>query len=205
MPPDYRWSACGVVISVLRENRRRHACQPHDAFAPACSDALPLSLIPRDAPPLSGTTTRIFKSGTITGDLVKTQQGILSGALTGSNGNNVLTASTGAATIGPATVTFRAAVRVPIRSRPVSGLKCSLSRWRFFGSGVVAGTLSASAFEAGTTSLTTIANVRLIHRGSDNTIWCDDEGNGLAAAVLIANIAVPVAGRAISATGFPIF
>ncbi|MBJ2153373.1 calcium-binding protein [Paracoccus sp. IB05] len=74
-----------------------------------------------------------------------------------------------------------------------------------FGGGLVAGALAASAFQAGTTNVAANANVRFLHRTSDNTIWYDADGNGAGAAVLIATLAAPVAGLAVSATDFLIF
>ncbi|MBJ2150474.1 calcium-binding protein [Paracoccus sp. IB05] len=74
-----------------------------------------------------------------------------------------------------------------------------------FGGGLTAGALAAAAFQAGTTNVAATADVRFMHRITDNSIWYDADGNGAGAAVLIATLQGGVTGAALTHADFLIF
>ena len=65
-----------------------------------------------------------------------------------------------------------------------------------FGGGLVAGALAASAFQSRADNVAQDADDRFVFRTSDRTLWFDADGNGAAAAILVADLQ---AGTAVTA------
>lgn len=57
-----------------------------------------------------------------------------------------------------------------------------------FGGGLIAGTLAATQFQTRADNLAQDADDRFIFRTTDQTLWFDDDGNGVNAAVLVADL-----------------
>jgi Ca2+-binding RTX toxin-like protein len=57
-----------------------------------------------------------------------------------------------------------------------------------FGGGLVAGTLLATQFQSSAGNVATGVNIRFIFNTTDKTLWFDADGNGLGAAVMVADL-----------------
>ncbi len=57
-----------------------------------------------------------------------------------------------------------------------------------FGHGSATGAISAVTFVTSTTNAALDSNDRFIFRTTDGTLWCDKDGNGSKAAVMVANL-----------------
>ncbi len=73
---------------------------------------------------------------------------------------------------------------------------------RGFGGGLAAGALAAAAFQSRADNIAQDADDRVIFRTTDQTVWFDADGNGIGAAVLLADLQT---GAVVTAADFLIF